>query len=108
MPLEPELRAMLTQTITQAPYTGQDAYGVPTYGGAFQRVARVQLRLERLTTPTGQELRSTTYVLCDGDQPVHLKDKILLPDGSSPPIQHVYQAEDPEHPGVTHHFELRM
>ena len=108
MPLEPELRAMLTQTITQAPYTGQDPYGKPTYGSAFQRPARVQLRVERLTTPIGIEPRSVTFVICDSDQPITLRDKITLEDGSSPPIQHLYPAPDPEHPGVTHHFELRL
>lgn len=108
MPLESALRVMLTETITQTPYTGQDAYGLPTYGSAFQRAAAVQLRWERLTTPIGQEPRSVTFVICDSDPPIKLQDKITLADGTSPPIQHVYAVPDREHPGILHHWELRL
>jgi hypothetical protein len=108
MPMEPALRDMLTQTITQAPYMGQDAYGKPSYGPPQSRPARVQLRIETLTNQQGQERVSNTTVICDGDVLVTVKDKITLPDGTSPTIQLVYSPEDPDSPGVVHHYELKL
>jgi hypothetical protein len=108
MPLEPALRGMLTQTITQAAYAGQDQYGKPTYGPPQSRPARIELRIETLADQQGQERVSNTVVTCDGDIPITLRDKVTLPDGTSPAIQAVYSLEDPDNPGVTHHFEVRL
>jgi hypothetical protein len=108
MPMEPALRGMLTQTITQAPYTGQDMYGKPSYGPPLARPAHIEFRVETLADQQGQERVSNTVVTCDGDVPMSLRDKVTLPDGTSPAIQVVERLEDPENPGVAHHFEIRL
>ena len=106
--MEPALRGMLTQTITQATFTGYDAYGKPSFGPPVARPARIQLRIETITNPQGLERMSNTTVICDGDVPVTVNDKITLGDGTSPAIQLVYSPEDPDQPGVIHHYELKL
>ena len=108
MPMEPALRSMLTQTITQAPYLGIDMYGKPSYGPPVQRPARISLRIETITNPQGQERVSNTTVIIDGDVPVTVNDRLTLPDGTSPAVQLVYSPEDPDFPGVIHHYELKL
>ena len=108
MPMEPALRAMLTQTIMQEPYAGRDAYGKPSYGPPFERPARIQLRVETMTDQSGQERVSHTTVVCDGDLPVTVNDRITVPDGTRPAVQRVYDLDDPDFPGVVHHYELRL
>lgn len=108
MPLEPALRAMLTQVITQQAYSGQDMYGKPSYGPPQERPARIELLVETVMDQSGQERISNTRLTLDGDVPVHMRDRVVLPDGSSPAIQAVYALDDPENPGVTHHFEVRL
>ena len=108
MPMEPALRAMLTQTIQQAPYTGQDPYGKPTHGAPFPRPARLELRIETVMDSQGQERVSNTLMTCDGDIPIGSRDRVTLPDATSPTIQAVYSLDDPENPGSVHHFEVRL
>lgn len=108
MPMEPALREMLTQTITQAAFVGYDAYGKPSYGSPFQRPARVELRIETVTNQQGQERTSNTTITCDGDLPLTVNDKITLADGTSPTIQVVYSPDDPLNPGVIHHYAVKL
>src|SRR5262245_31925928 len=106
--MHPALVAMLTQTVTHVPYTGQDRYGKPTYGAAVQRATRIQYVVQRITTADGQERVSTTTLFFNGDFTLNVRDKLTLPDTTSPAIQQVYSAEDPLQPGVIDHWRVLL
>lgn len=108
MPMDPVLRAMLTQEITQAPYVGHDAYGKPSYGAAFTRPAYLEVRVETLLNQQGQERVSNTAMILDGDLPISVRDLVTLPDGSKPALQIVAPKIDPDQPGVIEHWECRL
>jgi len=99
---------MLTETVIHRSCTGQDAYGKPTYGGAVNRPARIAYQLTTVMTAQGGERVSTTVVYCDGDFAITLRDKLTLPDGTSPVIQAIYSPTDPTQPGTVDHHELRL
>src|SRR5262245_13424375 len=104
MPMEPALAALLTQTITDAPYVGQDAYGKPSYGPAETHPARIEYRVETILNAQGQEQISSTVVYVDGDWTPTIKSRITLPDGTAPTVQMVQMHDDPLVPGTTHHW----
>lgn len=101
--MDPALQALLTATVTIAPYTGQDAYGKAQYGPAQTVPARVQFRLQRLTDATGQERVSRAKVFVDGDVTLDLRDRVTLPDGTMPPILTLYKVSDLD--GAVSHWE---
>jgi hypothetical protein len=106
--VEPELKAMLTETIEHASYAGQDQYGKPLYGGAITRPARIQYKVRTVRTAQGQERTSETQVICDGDFDITVRDKITFPDGTSPAIQAVYSPRDPFVADVIDHHEILL
>jgi hypothetical protein len=101
--MDPALVAMLTETIAHAAYTGQDSYGKPTYGAPVNRAARIQYQVTAVTTAQGQERTSTTKIICNGNFGITVRDKLTLPDGTSPTIQQVYSPRDPFSAAVDHH-----
>jgi hypothetical protein len=106
--VEAALKAMLTETIEHASYTGQDAYGKPQYGGPVTRPARIQYQTTTVANAQGQERTSTTKVYCDGDFEITVRDKITFPDGTSPAIQAVYSPRDPFVAGIIDHHEILL
>jgi hypothetical protein len=106
MPLHPALAALLTQTVLHAPYTGQDGYGASTYGPAVTREASIQYDLRQVPTPQGEQARSMTLVFLNGDQPVGARDKLTLPDGTSPAIQQLVAVMDVNK--SLSHYEIRL
>ena len=106
--MHPALVAMLTDTIQHSVYSGQDAYGKPTYASPVARKARIQYEVTTVTNQQGQERTSTTVLYMDGTFPLSVRDKLVLSDGSAPAIQLVYAPTDPENPGVIDHYECRL
>ena len=104
--MEAALQAMLVETIQQAVYSGQDAYGKPTYAAPFFRPARLQYEVTTVANASGQERTSTTKLFLNGDRTITVRDKVTLPDGSSPAIQMVYSARDLD--GSVHHYECAL
>ena len=104
--MHPALVGMLTETVQHAPYTGQDAYGKPTYGPAVARLASIEYRLKTQNQPQGAERVSFTIVYFDATFPLSSRDKLTLPDGTSPAIQEVGSKVDPDYPGVTDHYRV--
>jgi hypothetical protein len=106
MALHPALAALLTQTVLHAPYTGQDGYGASTYGPAVTREASIQYDVRQIPTPQGEQARSMTLVFLNGNAPVGARDKLTLPDGTSPAIQQLVAVMDVD--GHPSHYEVRL
>ena len=107
--MDPALLTMLTETVTLQSYTGQDAYGKPSYGPVVTHPARVAYRVTTLTNAQGQERTSTTTVYLDGAVPITVKDRLILPDGTAPAIQAIYSPTDPLLPGEgPDHHEVQL
>ena len=104
--MDPALLDMLTETVLHAPYTGQDAYGKPTYGPAVARLASIEYRLTTGNQTQGAERVSFTIVYFDATFPLSVRDKLTLPNGSSPAIQEVGSKVDPTQPGVVDHYRV--
>lgn len=101
--MEPELAAMLTETVSHASYTGQDGYGAPVYGPAGVRACRVEFKVAPMVTAQGEERTSQTRIFFDTDFELKLRDRLVLEDGTAPQIQAVYRPRDEF--GVVHHQE---
>ena len=106
--MDPALQTMLTETVSLQSYTGQDAYGKPSYGPAVMHPARVAYRVTTLANAQGQERTSTSILYMDGGVVVTLKDRIVLPDGTAPAIQAIYSPTDPMQPGIVDHHEISL
>jgi hypothetical protein len=104
--MDPALVAMLTETVTQTPYSGQDSYGKPTYGASFTRPARVEYRVRLVVDASGQQRASRAKVFLDGDVPVEMRDTFTLEDGTQPPILALYPVRDEF--GVLSHYEIML
>lgn len=102
--MEPELAAMLTETVSHEAFTGQNAYGTPTYAPAVMRPCRVEYKVGPMVTATGEERTSSTRIFFDSDFTLQLRDKIVLEDGTAPQIQSIYRPRDEA--GEIHHQEI--
>jgi hypothetical protein len=85
--MDPISRALLTETFLHAVATGQDAYGVQTFGTPVARPGRTQRRILTQFTAMGRQLIPQTKVFLDGDVVITEGDRLTFPDGSAPPIQ---------------------
>ena len=104
--MHPAPKTMLTETVLHASYTGQDAYGKPQHGPAVARLASIEYRLTTGNPSQGAERVSFTIVYMDADFPLSSRDKMTLPDGTSPAIQEVGSKVDPEQPGVLDYYRV--
>jgi hypothetical protein len=100
--VDPALAALLTDTVTQAAWTGaQDVYGAPTYAAPVTLPARVQWVTRRITTATGEERTARAQIFFDSTATIGLRDRLTLPDGTTPPLQAVGAVYD-ELGGLSH------
>ena len=104
--LDLALASMLTETITLAPYQGEDAYGAPLYGPAQAHAARLDWRVVQVLTPTGTERRHECLLFLAGTVAVDVRDRVTLADGSVPMIQRVMTMRDET--GVVSHQEVLL
>jgi hypothetical protein len=102
--VEPELAAMLTETVSHEAFAGQDGYGSPQYEAAVLRSCRVEFKVGPVVTATGEERTSSTRIFFDSDFTLNLRDRIVLEDGTAPQIQAVYKPRDEF--GTIHHQEI--
>lgn len=101
--LEPALAKMLTQTLIVQPYTGNDAYGEPTYGEA-QNWSCLQFALpDRTITKDGAIVIDWCMVITSPQAPVTALSLITLPDNSVLPVLGVETVFDERGP---HHLEI--
>jgi hypothetical protein len=98
--------ADLPHVVTVAPFTGVDEYGTPTYGPAVSYPARVQYTSHEILSNSGQWVHQAgiAYVAGSVIPGVAPRDKITLPDGSTPPILRADMLTGPD--GVPHHCKV--
>jgi hypothetical protein len=104
--VEPELAAMLTETVSHEAYVGQDGYGAPQYDAAVLRPCRVEFKVGPVVTATGEERTSSTRIFFESDFTLNLRDRLVLEDGTAPQIQAIYRPRDEY--GIVHHQEALM
>jgi hypothetical protein len=101
--MEPELAAMLTETVSHEAFLSQDGYGASQYAPAILRPCRVEFKVGPVVTATGEERTSSTRIFFDSDFTLNLRDRIVLSDGTAPQIQALYRPSDEF--GNVHHQE---
>lgn len=89
---------MMPQTVIVAPYTGQNGDGEPTHGAGVSYPARVEGRIRYVATRDGADRIAVRRVYLGTTASINVKDKITLPDGTSPPIIAVSPVDDEEGP----------
>lgn len=102
--MEPELVALLTETVLLAPFLGQDAYGALSYGPAVATPCRIERHFTRTATTAGPQLIEETRVYLNGDAVIEAKTRVTFPDGLQPPIQGIKPVQDEY--GARHHYEI--
>lgn len=102
--MHPALQAMLVTPIGHASYLSQDAYGKPLYADLHTHQARVEFRDRRVVDQTGVERLSRARVFFDGTVILDVKDKVVLTDGTAPPILALYEVFEVD--GSRSHWEL--
>ena len=86
---------LLRSTITVEPRTGQDGYGMPTYGTAVTVAARIVYRPKMVRSTEGKEVVSgVTAWVTSQLVTVAATDRITLPDATTPRILSVERVPD--------------
>jgi hypothetical protein len=101
--MEPELTAMLTETVQHSAFISQDGYGASAYAAPQIRACRVEFKVAPVVTATGEERTSSTRIFFDSDFTLNLRDRIVLEDNTAPQIQAIYRPRDEF--GNVHHQE---
>lgn len=102
MTLDPELRALLAQTVTVKPWVSDSVYGAAVYGTATTYEARVEAMNKLIKDFKGRDTIATTRVyvgLSAAGTALNLgaqaaRASITLPDGTSPSILSVESLPD--------------
>lgn len=97
MSLLEDVLPLMVQTVTLTPWTGQNAYGEPTYGTAVSYTARVEGKVRMVRDSIGVERVSTVAVYLATTTSISPKDKLTLPSGwtpQSPPLLAVQRHAD--------------
>lgn len=102
--MDPNLKAMLTEAIQVAPYTGQNAYGQPTYGPGVTYQGRIDRHYQTQAVTTGAQLVLETVLWLDETAVIDERSQVTLPDGRVAPIQGLKVLKDEF--GVTDHFQV--
>lgn len=95
-----DLSGLLDTTVTWYPFSSRDAYGVPTYGDGTSYDARIVRKHTKVVNAAGEEVVSKAQVWLAGTPAVATADKVLLDDGTYPPIIAVERYADAD--GATH------
>lgn len=85
--LDPELRALMVQTVTLREWLSDNTYGAPQYGTPVTCEARVERKVRLVKGPDGRDVLSNTQVYlgftATGGPPVLTpRTKVTLPDST--------------------------
>lgn len=85
MAIDPQLTSFMPHTVTIAPYSARDNYGEESYGTTRTAKAYVEPNtvLDAGNTVNEEHRPTTAYV---ADTSITVRDKITLPDGTTPEI----------------------
>jgi hypothetical protein len=89
------LTASLQAVVLVQSWLSQDALGTPGYGPVVATRALVEAKTRRLTAVDGREVLATTKLTLLEPRTVTTRDRLTLPDGSTPPILAVEGLVDP-------------
>lgn len=79
------LKKFFTETVTIAPFTGEDDFGKPTYGTPCQVRAKIERQERASRTSEGITIRSRRLIyLFSTDTSFTTKDQLTLPVGYEP------------------------
>lgn len=100
------LSNLLNQTIQLSTFNSVNKYGDASYNTAASYKARVERRIKIVRSMQGTEAVSTSAVYLDGSVSLDSKgrDKITLPDGSTPTILTISDGIDGG--GATYYTEI--
>ncbi len=84
-----ELQALCPNTVTIQPFASADSYSKPTYGSGVVYTCLIAKQPKMVRTVTGQEKVSMAQIYLTSAPGVSVKDKVTLPDGTTPAIIHV-------------------
>lgn len=89
MAIDPALQALCPNTVTISPWGSADGYGKATYGTAVSHTCLLVKMPKMVRTVTGQERVSTAQIYLTSAPGTSVKDKVTLPDGTTPVILQV-------------------
>lgn len=105
MSWETEFEEFYNDEVIRTPYTGQDGYGQPSFGGPATHLCRVvhKPQLIRLagggeTRGTIREVISTSQIFSKSIVGWGLRDQLTLADGTSPKILQIVTFPDEDGP----------
>jgi hypothetical protein len=94
MPIDPELKALMTQTVKITAYSSLTNQGEPVYGAEVSYAAMVQNKDTMFRDREGRERWSNTTIYVNAASGIKPQDKLELPDGTFPKIMRVVQLPD--------------
>lgn len=105
MALEPAFLALMNQQVTVEPFASSNMYGEPAFGDAVTMQARIEGRPQMVRTATGEERVASAVVYVDSTPVVSPRDRVTLPDGSTPLVLSVIEMPDERGP---HHQAIYL
>ena len=89
------LRSFLTVRIAVEPWTGQNVYGDATYGTSVSMPARISKKPKLVRADDGRETVAGSIAWVDpAFVTIGPKDRVTLPDGSTPPVLSIDRIPD--------------
>ena len=86
--------SMMPSVVKVAPLVSTDTYGVPTYGPDVPYKAHIANKSSFIRGPNGETIVTKGTVWMNCTVPLPDTSRITFPDGSTPPILMVNQAQD--------------
>lgn len=103
MPLEPELLALMIDTVGIKARTGVDADRTESFGGAASVSARVEYGPKMVVDSVGRQSVASARIYIPADPVVEETAQIILPNGRSTSILRIDRVSDDIGP---HHQEI--
>ena len=76
-------------TVTYKPFASRDGYGKVTYGAGTNLKAFVSRKQRKITLTDGRDVVSELQLVLPESRVISTNDRIVMPDGSTPPILQV-------------------
>lgn len=101
MSIDESLLEMMQMTVTQQQRASRDGYGKETFSAPVSRRCYVEPSTRQVLNADGETVVTSARVYMAGVFGWSVTDKLILPDGSSPPIIRVATFYDET--GAPHH-----
>lgn len=94
MTIETDFLELMTQTCTVEPFSSNNEYGEPSFGTAVSYSCRTVHKTNLIRTIENKEITSIAQTWIYGSPGISPKDRITLPDGTTPKILRVDRFPD--------------